>query len=106
MIILDDYTEVHRKECIELGPLYFSFLDATHECSSDNSCIGVTGYALYYTCFGGIETSTTTDKTRQLDTSKYITYRKSERFSKYSFSMNTLAHSSFVFKHIQLNVVR
>ena len=84
MIILDDYTEVPRKTCFERGhDFYYSFLNASIACSSDNSCVGVImdAYMAYFTCLGGIkETSNLTDTK--------TTYQKSERFSKLSLGIH------------------
>ena len=84
MNISDDYKKVSTRKCFEQGPRVFvSFLEARLACSSDPSCIGFSGYSSYYTCLGGMsETSENLDATSS-------TYKKSERFSKYSILMYT-----------------
>ena len=84
--VLDDYTRVPWKECIERGPgFYYSFLEAQLACSLDISCTGVTGYMTFYTCIGGVK------ETPEMIDAVSSTYEKAERFSECLILIQTWA---------------
>ena len=86
ILFLDDYRRVPQMDCFERGPGYFlSFSKARLACSSDISCVGISGYSSYYTCLQAMrETSSMLD-----DAS--ISYKKIDRFSKHSIMIYTIA---------------
>ena len=66
-------------DCFERGSGYFhSFSEARLACSSDTSCVGISGYSSYYTCLQAMR-----ETSAMLDAAS-VSYKKVARLSKNS----------------------